>query len=66
MEEKSRHIIKDLIYEISQKVNIFSEYGIMNTFNGVDIYHNRLYVKNIVEIISNFSYKDMAGMIQEK
>ena len=39
-------MIKYLIYEIIQKFYILEEYGIMTRFNGMDIYHTKLYVNN--------------------
>ena len=46
MEVKRRNILKDLIYELIQKVNILEEYVIMKRFNGVRTDHNILYFNN--------------------
>lgn len=45
MKDTHKNILKELIYDTSQKLNITTEDGIMKRFNVTDTENTRIYVK---------------------
>ena len=41
---RKRHILKDLIYELSHNPNKISKDGIIKRYNAMDIYHTESYI----------------------